>query len=114
MGLICWCENTHCDVCRGGGCTNPPSDSVVCEYIGPICDACAEQMPSTFIHPKDQPTGRSDNCPCGFDLFSVSPMFSADWQRAHRDAHLAAFPDVDEGTRRNLDMFIEIAEERDR
>lgn len=49
-------------------------------------------------------------CACTFDPTSVSPMYSADWYRAHRDQHLADFPDSDRTTRDNFEMFIRIAE----
>ena len=56
-----------------------------------------------------------DSCPCGF---SPSPVemrtFSADWHRAHRDAHLAVFPDVDQGTRDNLELLITLAQQKER
>lgn len=38
---------------------------------------------------------------------------SADWYRAWRKAHLEMFPDCDLATRKNLDMFVEQAEERE-
>ena len=49
--------------------------------------------------------------PCGFVGVGVVP-FSAEWHRRHETAHLAAFPDVDQGTRDNLRMFIDRAEQR--
>lgn len=51
-----------------------------------------------------------NRCPCDF----VSPLatFSAAWHSAHRDHHLAVFPDVDQGTRDNLAEFIATAERR--
>lgn len=50
-------------------------------------------------------------CVCSFDEW---PRFTADWYRRHRAAHLAEFPDIDQGTRDNLAMFVEIAERRER
>ncbi len=47
-------------------------------------------------------------CPCGFVRWEDA--FSAQWHRDHRDHHLATFPDVDEGTKRNLSRFIAYAE----
>ena len=38
-------------------------------------------------------------CSCTFDGW---PPFTTDWHKSHLDHHLAQFPDVDEGTRRNL------------
>jgi hypothetical protein len=51
-------------------------------------------------------------CPCGFGQRPDLGTFSVRWHTMHRDHHLARFPDVDQGTRDNLDMFIRIAEER--
>jgi hypothetical protein len=44
------------------------------------------------------------SCPCGFVCWDAP--FSAQWHTDHRDHHLAAFPEVDEGTKRNLADFI--------
>ena len=55
----------------------------------------------------------SGGCPCGFDGFSVWPVGSPAWHRAHRAAHLAAFPDLDDVSRLNLDLFVEWAEARE-
>jgi hypothetical protein len=41
------------------------------------------------------------------------PRNSAAWYRWAKDEHLRRFPDVDEGTRRNLDSFIQSAESRE-
>ena len=51
-------------------------------------------------------------CACEFDD-GDELVFSVAWHRKHRDHHLATFPDVDHGTRRNLEMFIEIAAARE-
>ena len=48
----CWCENSLCNVCHGDGCGNRPSNWVVCDYIGAICDPCAAEMPFEYIHLK--------------------------------------------------------------
>jgi hypothetical protein len=40
--------------------------------------------------------------------------FSAEWRRQFRDWWLARHPNADEGTRRNLDMLIEWAEQDER
>jgi fatty acid desaturase len=49
------------------------------------------------------------DCACGFgSRFDLGP-FSQQWYSAHRDHHLETFPDVDEGTRRNLTDAIERA-----
>lgn len=43
--------------------------------------------------------GRAD-CPCGFPPSWGMPW--GEWHARHAEAHVAAFPDVDKGTRRNL------------
>lgn len=51
------------------------------------------------------------NC-CGFDKQSVHPMFGEAWHIAHRDHHVARWPDIatiDPGTLANLNQFIEDA-----
>lgn len=50
------------------------------------------------------------SCPCGFDAESVWPRYSPDWYRAHRDHHLAHFPNVDAHTRATFEMLITAAE----
>lgn len=50
-------------------------------------------------------------CPCDFTGWEHE-AWSPDWHRAHRDHHLATFPDVDQGTRDNLDSFVEFAQAR--
>lgn len=40
--------------------------------------------------------------------------FSAAWYARWRDLHVARFPDLDASSRSNLDMFVSIAEERER
>ncbi len=40
--------------------------------------------------------------------------FSAAWYRRWRELHLTKYPDVDQSTRDNLDMFVANAEERER
>lgn len=63
------------------------------------------------------------DCPCGFGLraeltgddaipFDLE-TFSAEWHRMHMAHHLATFPNVDQGTRDNLDMFVRRAELRE-
>lgn len=50
-----------------------------------------------------------NDCPC-----TCPPhwgMTWAEWNTIHRDAHLAAFPDVDRQTRQALDDAIRWAEE---
>lgn len=49
-------------------------------------------------------------CPCRFVVpTGVSPS-SPEYHRAHRDAHLAAFPECGQLTRENLDFFVRLAE----
>jgi hypothetical protein len=43
----------------------------------------------------------------------VSPLFGSAWHRAHREAHLTAFPDVDLVTETNLAQFILDAERKE-
>ena len=50
-----------------------------------------------------------NGCPCDPPMTGVS-TFSPEWYRAHRDHHLAVFPDVDDVTRANLDMLVDEAE----
>lgn len=50
-------------------------------------------------------------CPCGFNAPDLHP-WSPEWHKLHRDAHLARFPDVDDGTRSNLERMIALAEQR--
>ena len=40
--------------------------------------------------------------------------FSAAWYRRRRALHLRRYPDCDQGTRDNLDMFVRIAETKER
>lgn len=42
--------------------------------------------------------------PCGFDRPDLS---GSELHREHRAQHLAVFPDVDQGTRDNLDLAVE-------
>lgn len=49
-----------------------------------------------------------------FPELAELPTFSAAWYRRWRDLHLARYPDADRSTRDNLDMFVEMAEERER
>lgn len=61
--------------------------------------------------PEVSPSG-SDRCPCGMRLKPEEGQptpFTLEWHIAHRERHLAVFPQVDEGTRRNLDLFVEWA-----
>lgn len=51
------------------------------------------------------------SCPCGFNR--VGDAFSAAWHEEHRAHHLATFPDVDDGTRRNLAQFVREAKARE-
>lgn len=48
-----------------------------------------------------------------FPQLSLHRAFSAAWYRLWRDLHLAKYPDVDQGTRDNLTMFVEMAEKRE-
>jgi len=59
------------------------------------------------------PTRVTTGCPCGFGHRPDLGTFSARWHRAHRAHHLARFPDVDQGTRDNLALFIQLAEDRE-
>jgi hypothetical protein len=47
------------------------------------------------------------DCPCGFGARFDLGLFSREWHELHRDHHLATFPNVDDGTRRNLADAIE-------
>lgn len=47
-----------------------------------------------------------------FPQLRLHRTFSAAWYRLWRDLHLAKYPNVDQATRDNLDMFVRIAEER--
>lgn len=40
--------------------------------------------------------------------------FSADWYRKWRELHTARYPDLDVSSRLNLDMFVDMAEARER
>lgn len=40
------------------------------------------------------------------------PLFTAEWYRRNREAHLAEFPDLDQVSRDNLDAFVRNAEAR--
>lgn len=51
------------------------------------------------------------NCPCGFS--GAGFVDSVERARAHREMHLAAFPDLDARSRANLDSLVAWAEERD-
>lgn len=52
-----------------------------------------------------------NDCPCGWEVDETEVRrFSAEWHRLHRDAHLAAFPDLDQSSRDNLTMFVDMAE----
>lgn len=57
---------------------------------------------------------RHTGCSCGFPTNDgVRVAWSAAWHRAHKIHHLAAFPaiaELDPGTVRNLDEFIDAAE----
>ncbi len=48
-------------------------------------------------------------CPCGFTT-GHRPGTAA-WHRAHRAAHMLAYPRVDEATRQNLDRLVRSFEE---
>ena len=50
------------------------------------------------------------SCVCGFVADAGVEPTSAAWHTAHRDAHLARFPNVDEGTKRTLAQMIAFAE----
>lgn len=41
------------------------------------------------------------------------PTWSAAWYKRYRDIHLAKYPNVDQGTRDNLAMFIDMAHQRE-
>lgn len=47
---------------------------------------------------------------CGFDSVAAQIPGSVDAARAHRDVHLARFPDLDAMSRRNLNEFVTWAE----
>lgn len=50
-------------------------------------------------------------CPCGFPPpWTLGLAFGSEFYRRHRAHHLATFPDVDEGTRRNLNDLINNAQ----
>lgn len=53
------------------------------------------------------------HCPCGFGARWELGPFSAEWHTAHRDHHLATFPDVDQGTVDNLNYCIQRAKDGD-
>lgn len=44
-------------------------------------------------------------------LAEVRPVWSPAWYRLWRELHLAKYPDIDQGTKDNLDMFVERAEQ---
>lgn len=48
-------------------------------------------------------------CPCGMTNEAGQVPFSREWHIAHRECHLKAFPDLDVGSRLNLDLFVEWA-----
>jgi hypothetical protein len=50
-------------------------------------------------------------CGCSFD--GGWPRFTADWHRRHQAHHLAEFPEVDQITRDNLAMFIDMSQQRE-
>jgi hypothetical protein len=52
----------------------------------------------------------SIDCSCGFGARYDLGVFSIAWHTAHRDHHLAVFPDVDQGTIDNLEQAITYAE----
>ncbi len=53
----------------------------------------------------------SKTCPCGFPPpASAKDAWSPEWHRGHRDAHLAKYPNVDDGTRSALEDVIKYAE----
>lgn len=45
-------------------------------------------------------------CACGLGQLTDVAMFSPEWHRIHKAAHLAVFPDVDQITIDNLDAAI--------
>jgi hypothetical protein len=49
-----------------------------------------------------------------FPELSDLPTFSAAWYRRWRDLHLAKYPDLDQSSRDNFDMFIDRAERAER
>lgn len=55
------------------------------------------------------PLNRGRFCACGFDPLSVWPMFGPEWHERHRDAHVAAFSDLDPVSLDNLARFIDDA-----
>lgn len=61
----------------------------------------------------DRPTDDGRRyCACRFPRLAVHPQFSQAWYELHRDHHLAIFPDVDAGTRSNLQQMVDIAADR--
>ncbi len=48
-----------------------------------------------------------------FPELAELPTCSASWYRQWRTLHLAKYPDVDQSTRDNLDMFVDMAETRE-
>jgi hypothetical protein len=50
---------------------------------------------------------------CGFDSTAAQIVGPAAVARAHRDVHLAAFPDLDPLSRRNLDDIVTWSETRE-
>lgn len=58
----CRCENSHCQVCHGGPCSNEAGQTKVL-YIGMMCDGCAKYIDPKYIIPADY-----EACgECGFD-----------------------------------------------
>lgn len=51
-------------------------------------------------------------CPCGFEAPPNVDPASAEWHRAHRDAHIAKWPNVDPATRAALDQMVTFAERK--
>ena len=51
----------------------------------------------------------STTCPCGMNrkpAEGLLHLFTLEWHVAHRERHLAAFPNLDIGSRVNLDEFV--------
>ena len=53
-------------------------------------------------------------CPCGYEDVNRGKRFTSKWHRAHRDHHLAVFPEVDQQTRDALAQCIVLAEQEGR
>ena len=47
------------------------------------------------------------------ELLGVCAPFSAEWYRRARDIWLERYPEADQVTRDNLDMFVRMAEQRE-